>query len=338
MRTARIKADGVGFYHCMSRAIEGRFILGHREKEQFLRNMRKLEDFCGLRIITYSILDSHWHILLEVPDREEISDAELIRRIGVLYDAETAGMIKVQLDEARESGDVAAAERLRSQYTYRMYDLSEFMKTLKQSFSQYFNKKSGRKGPLWEQRFKSILVEGSEHALSTMAAYIDLNAVRAGIVSDPKDYRWCGYGVAMGGCQKARNGLGQIVSDLGVDGSWAEVRSAYRKYLYVQGQQKGIGPEGEPLRPGFSEKQVKEVLDAGGRLPRHEILRCRVRYFSDGLVLGSKDFVNQVFTRYRDQFGAKRETGARAMKYAEWDGLSTMRDLRQAVILVPVRA
>jgi hypothetical protein len=44
-----------------------------------------------------------------------------------------------------------------------------------------------------------VFVEGSEHALSAMSVYIDLNAVRAGIVKDPKDYRYCGYGEAVAG-------------------------------------------------------------------------------------------------------------------------------------------
>lgn len=38
----------------------------------------------------------------------------------------------------------------------------------------------------------------------TMAAYIDLNPVRAGIVTKAEDYRWSGYGAAMGGDEKAR--------------------------------------------------------------------------------------------------------------------------------------
>ncbi len=54
---------------------------------------------------------------------------------------------------------------------------------------------------------KSILVGGSGKALGTMAAYIDLNPVRAGIVADPKDYRFSGYGEAMGGGKHAREGL-----------------------------------------------------------------------------------------------------------------------------------
>jgi putative transposase len=53
-----------------------------------------------------------------------------------------------------------------------------------------------------------VLLERSEHSLATMAAYIDLNPVRAGMVRDPKDYRYCGYGEAVGGRGQARKGLG----------------------------------------------------------------------------------------------------------------------------------
>jgi len=102
-----------------------------------------------------------------------------------------------------------AAELLKAQYTYRMFDISEFMKTFKQRLSQSYNARHGRKGVLWEERFKSILIQGrTGHALATVAAYIDLNAVRAGLVSDPKDYRYCGYGEAVAGSVQAREGLG----------------------------------------------------------------------------------------------------------------------------------
>ena len=47
-----------------------------------------------------------------------------------------------------------------------MYDLGEFMKTLKQRLTQSYNGQHGRKGTLWEERYKSILVEGSANALS----------------------------------------------------------------------------------------------------------------------------------------------------------------------------
>ena len=60
MRRPRIKADGAGYYHCMSRIIERRHVFGHREKERFLELMRELAAFSGLEIFTYAVLDNHF--------------------------------------------------------------------------------------------------------------------------------------------------------------------------------------------------------------------------------------------------------------------------------------
>ena len=76
------------------------------------------------------------------------------------------------------------------------------------------------------------------------------------------------------------------------------------------------------------------IVVADGKLPIQDALRCRVRYFTDGVVLGSSEFVEQVFRKYRDEFGRKRETGARSMRNGEWAGLCTMRDLRVQVISI----
>jgi hypothetical protein len=90
-------------------------------------------------------------------------------------------------------------------------DLSEFMKSLLERFTKRFNRTHSRSGKLWEDRFKSVIV-GSGVAARRMAAYIDLNPVRAGMVKDPADYRWSSYGEAVGGgkkgnSKKAREGL-----------------------------------------------------------------------------------------------------------------------------------
>ncbi|MFT5473802.1 MAG: putative transposase [Candidatus Promineifilaceae bacterium] len=64
------------------------------------------------------------------------------------------------------------------------------------------------------------------------------------------------------------------------------------------------------------------------------LLRCRVRYFSDGAVMGSRAYVEDVFQRHRQQFGEKRKTGARPMRGGDWGDLMTARRLR----LTPIRA
>jgi hypothetical protein len=81
-----------------------------------------------------------------------------------------------------------------------------FMKGLKQRFGGWHNRRRGRKGTLWEERCKSVPVENGQ-ALVTMATYIDLNPVRAGLMEDPREYRRCRYAAAVAGKRRARRGL-----------------------------------------------------------------------------------------------------------------------------------
>jgi len=64
-------------------------------------------------------------------------------------------------------------------------------------------------------------------------------------------------------------------------------------------------------RQGIPKEEAKKVLEKGGQLSLSELLRCRVRYFSDGVAIGSRSFVEGVFARRREHFGAKRKDGAR---------------------------
>jgi len=335
MRNARIREEQAAYYHVMSRVVDRRWIFDDDEKERFLRIMRAAESFCGVDIVTHSVLDNHFHIVLHVPEREEVSDSLFLSRHRSLYDRREANRTAAKLVEMRESGEHEAAEALKAKYTYRMYDISEFLKTLKQRVTMSYNRRHGRKGTLWEERFKSLLVGDSEGALSAVAAYVDLNAVRAGIVSDPKDYRFCGYGEAMGGSKRARAGLSHITCTPDQDISWNAVSKQYRTLLYTKGEARGKGTAGQPLKPGFSPEEVKAVLDAGGALPINQVLRCRVRYFADGAVLGSRAYVEDVFERHRQQFGERRKTGSRRMAGCQWGDIYTARRLRLEVITPP---
>lgn len=344
MRSTRIKESTAAYYHIMSRVIDRRYLLNAAEKERFRRLMRAAEAFSGVRILTYAILDNHFHLLLHVPDRRPISDREFVRRLDCLYDGRAVQGIAGRLLDLRNGGNHAAAQALKDSYTYRMYEISEFAKTLKQRFSQSYNKRHGRKGTLWEGRFKSLLVEGRQceapeavgaGALLTVAAYIDLNAVKAGIVKDPKDYRFCGYGEALGGSRRAREAIKELLVGKSSAGGWIRALSGYRRLLYLKGEavtaEDGSGHE----KPGFSTEEVSDVLKSGGQLSLGQLLRCHVRYFSDGVALGSRAYVDDLFERHRHQFGVRRTTGARPMVGGQWNGLCTARRLRLSVITVP---
>ena len=59
----------------------------------------------------------------------------------------------------------------------------------------------------------------------------------------------------------------------------------------------------------------------------NEYLRCRVRYFSDGVAIGHRGFVDGIFQKFRGHFGLKRKNSARRMRGLE-DELFTARDLK----------
>ena len=345
-------------YHVISRVVDRRFVLGTEEKEKSRTLLRMQENFTGCRVLSYCLMDNHFHLLLEVAPMDEggISDEELLKRLSVLYGEAFVAGVAQELAAARaaiyksEGGMGEAVEAIHRRFTYRMQDLGEFMKGLLQRFTQWFNRAHSRSGTLWEDRFKSVIVEDGV-AARTISAYIDLNPVRAGMVKDPGDYRWSSYGEAVGGGKKgngrkAREGLVRAYfcdQGVGYDAKkWEEVSRLYRRLMglalgkkpgraELPQSSKGLGQTtqntAELLENEDNETALKDLGTA-------KMLRCRIRYFTDGAVIGSKEFVNEAFASARDKFGPKRKDGARRLKgsgKAAAGVLWSLRDLRARV-------
>lgn len=333
MRRARIVEDGAAYYHVISRVVGRQFVFHEdAERERFRKSMRAVEAFCGVRILTWACLSNHWHVLVHVPERQAIGDGEFKRRMLNLYDRTVVDCLVGEVERLRAAGQGTAADAVKAPYVRRMHNLAEFVKALKQRVSISYNRRHGRVGTLWEERYKSVLVGGSAGALMAMSAYIDLNPVRAGLVADPKDYRFSGYGEAMGGSRLAREGLGVVLEG---PGKWSELAGRYRQLLYVSGEARGVRADERPARAGFSGVAVESVVAAKGRLPLNEVLRCRIRYFTDGAILGSRAYVEDAFQRHRADFSLRRQSGARTLKGAEWGDLFSARELRVEPVGLP---
>ena len=368
-------------YHCISRVVGRGFVLELDEREHFRMLMRMCEKFTGCRVLSYCLMSNHFHVLLEVPPMPQggIPDEEIFRRLGVFYSESQVAEIAKEMEDAasvRARGEFElppvdevgvpvtlaeeaamarqqAARRLeeiRSRHTRRMHDLSEFMKSLLERFTKWFNRKHSRTGTLWEDRFKSVIVE-SGVAARTMAAYIDLNPVRAGMVKDPADYRWSSYGEAVGGGKKgngkkAREGLVRAyLCDQGVGleaGKWQEVSRLYRRLMGLAlGKKPGHAESQRRSQTAATvTKNAAELLESKDNetvlkdLGMAKMLHCRIRYFTDGAVIGSKEFVNDAFASARERFGAKRKDGARKLKgggAAASEVLWSLRDLRNGI-------
>jgi hypothetical protein len=78
----------------------------------------------------------------------------------------------------------------------------------------------------------------------------------------------------------------------------------------------------------LDKEKIKEVIAQGGELSLGQVLRLRVRHMSDGVALGTREFVNDVFARHRERFGKKRKDGARPIRALASFGLTALRNLR----------
>ena len=331
MRSRRIKIFGApAVYHCMTRTVNGERLFHDREMEVLRKMLWQVADFCGAEILTYCVMSNHFHVLVRFPEKEVLSDAELMRRYKILYPKPTkfqsasVGVMESQL----EAGG-AEADEIRRGLMARMGDVSEYMKTVKQRFSVWYNRSHGRYGTLWADRFKSVLVEGAGNPLQTMAAYIDLNPVRAGIVDDPKDYRFCGYAEAVAGKDRAKKGLSWVWEDrIGQpsDRSAAALK-AHRMLIF--------GKAASPLtHKGVAisrERAVKVLEEEEGELSRTAMLHCRVRYFTDGAILGSAEFGRGFSDAWQMERGRKHPPKVNLMRGSNWGDLAVIRGLRSRV-------
>ncbi|MDD4347695.1 MAG: transposase [Opitutales bacterium] len=313
-----------GIYHLMSRCCLGSHLLEDEEKEMLIRMMHRQAAFCGVDLLAYSIMSNHFHILAQVRHEKPKTDEELLRRFRLLHEGHRISpysMTPDALEKALQQND-GVAQRLREALLARMGDVSVFMRELKQRFSIWYNHQNGNRGTLWMDRFKSLLVEPSLHAMATVAAYIDLNAVRSGQVDDPADYRFCSYAAAMGGKESAIEGYRLIYGGR----SFADAIAGYRLCLFG----KGAKPKGEKEkdRGVILEEKLDEVIRSGGKVEMSELLRRRVRYFSDGMAIGSRLFLKEIYGQHRECFPESRKARFATMKGTDWGGLQVVRDLK----------
>jgi hypothetical protein len=147
-------------------------------------------------------------------------------------------------------------------------------------------------------------------------------------VADPASYRWSSYGEAVGGGakgngKKAREGL--VRACMSHEGAgfeaekWQEVSRIYRRAMGLAlGRKSGNAEvDRERIQPGLNTEEALAAKDNGTVLPDFGMagmLLHRIRYFTDGAVIGSREFVNAAFASARERFGPRRKDGARALR------------------------
>ena len=139
--------------------------------------------------------------------------------------------------------------------------LAEIMKGINLSYAQYYKKRFKHIGHFWQDRYKSIIISKDDYLLAC-GSYVELNPVRAGIVEDPKDYKWSSYNVYAYGKKDFIADEHSIYK--GLSRNEAERKKKYREFI------KGMIKEKDAMRGEMSRR----------------------------VIYGSEDFIDKVTTEY----------------------------------------
>jgi hypothetical protein len=124
-------------------------------------------------------------------------------------------------------------------------------------------------------------------------------------------------------CPLARQGIATILGQPETV-SWKELSGQYRKYLFVTGSS---GSANKP--PAFDLATAQRVVEEQhGEIPLPQRLLCRIRYFTDGVILGSQGFVESHFDWLKHKLGYKRHRAATCLTALGSPSLWVFRDLR----------
>ena len=175
-----------------------------------------------------------------------------------------------------------------------MNDLSQFVKTFKEAYTQSYNRRHDNTGTIWEGRFKSILLEGSAATLLTVAGYIHLNPVRADMVEAPEQACFTGYGAASADDEPARAGLCALVAHTGrrASATWAEAESSCRDV--IDGALAKDEAEETPLAVRTEAEPSRGQPLSPPSLSLRELLRHRRAGFLHGGILGRARFMQRM--------------------------------------------
>jgi REP element-mobilizing transposase RayT len=293
----------------MSRTALDGFPFSNVDKDELVKIIKKFSKLFFVEVFGFCIMGNHFHLLVQMFPEHYFKDKEIWKRCKAHY------------GEDFEVSDEKIAD-----YRDKLSSLANYMKEIKQAFSWYFNKRHNRRGTLWGERFKSVIVERGETLINCLA-YIDLNPIRAAIVERPEDYRWNSLGYHMqagnkddflsldfGPVKYATLSLRELhragLKEFGVMDT-AERLRRYRRYVYEAGAlNRSDGTSPATMDNNILEKERKNDFEIS-RLRR---FRYRTRYFSGSGIIGTKEFVSNNYKRFKHLFQSKHDKKPKPIK------------------------
>ena len=278
-RNARLKLDDGGWYSICARAAarHGEYPLAvPLVRHKLLELIKHYAAIYFCKFASVSIMGNHWHGVPRFDKPRSLSSEELMERALALY----PGSKKILATWPKKKW-----KRLQK----RLFDISELMRNIQGAFSRWYNRTFHRKGHFWGERFKSAILGGPEAVLEAVM-YVELNAVRAGLVECPEDYAGGSLYLREAGRDDWLIPLSEIMYD--EKGAKDAVHSRFKERVYYRGAV--ITKKGQKPIP---EEVIKREQARGFR--KRGAFRKRVGCFTDGLVLGGELYVRDELAKLR---------------------------------------
>ena len=280
-RTARHKSSEAAFYHLTNRVAGDPdwFPFKIQQARQKLLDMMLFYvNVYRCRLAAFQIMSNHFHFIVHFEKPRPLSREELEESAGKLY--------------GRRRAEVKTADWTDAQwkaFNERLFDVSKLMANVNGLYAQWFNRKFGRRGHFWGDRFKNPELLGLE-AVQDGILYVELNAVRAGLVKRPEQWKWGSARWRLAGKDKTLIPLEELFPpDPGSD-----VYGSYRARLYYRGAVPTRDNQAAIPRWILHQEQRRGFTRAGA-------FRRRLRFLTDGLAVGPAEKVAKLLETYRQQ-------------------------------------
>jgi len=286
-RRPRIKVHShAAAYHVVSRVSQQEYRLSDHMKEVFLKKLISLKSLFFCHLVSFCILDSHFHAMIAMDDSEDIDEDEAMERWNRYHEK-----------EYRLNPNV---EAFRKYVVNTLTDVSRFMKKLNLLMTNAYNRHTGKVGSLWQSRFHSTIFERGIPILQG-SAYIELNSFRASMVKRPEDYEYSSLHHLRQGnpgglidTEYLEEGLCPGELHKGLTDRKALTRELYKTYLaYIY--EAGSNPKGGKEQGIIITEEMKVRLKKYGIEGEAGSLIKRTWEYSKSIFVGGSDFAKRFY-------------------------------------------
>jgi len=221
------------------------------------------------------LMGNHYHLVVHVPEFRALSRRELLPYAQARWGRRWKRRTRNWTDQRW------------LQFNHDIFSLDVFMKDLQGPFASWFNRSFDRRGHLWAQRYNCIKLEDLR-AVQECLFYIELNPVRAGLCERPEEWKESSAYLRWLGRDRYLMDLEQIFPEIGKNQLYAHYRSGL---LY-----RGLKPSRE--KQHAMDPEIIRVEEARGFAQPGLYLK-RLRFLSDGLILGTADGIRDHLDRLR---------------------------------------